>query len=1183
MEKRVYTIIVGLTFLIGGLACSHLFAQSFQATLTGSVTDTSGGVLQNVSVVVINLRTNQSARVLTDETGLYRAFQLQPSDFQVTMELPGFKTFQSHITLTVGQAARLDAVLEIGSATETVEVSATAPLLESESGSFGQVIEHRFVEDLPLNERNPFAFVALVPGVFTQNNFTDRNVFTSQFSANGGRASTNEVLLDGAPDTVGDFNGVAHIPPVDSTQEFRVQTNPYSAEFGRTGGAVVNVVTKSGSNLFHGSVYEFMRNSALDANTWQNNRDRLCRDKNDQRIPCRPGFQRHQFGFNFGGPVRLPGLYNGKNRTFFFVDFEGLRQGIPSSGTLTVPTEAERRGDFSNTFIIKNGQPTPVKIFNPFSGIDSGGRYIRDAFPDNRINIPIHPAAQRILQYIPLPNRAADCAEDPRNCYLNFRNYAYATTVKRYKDIFDIKADHAFSGKHGVSGRFSWSRIDADRAVNKLGNPAGYNLGQILDIFHNIMLNDTYTFNAGTLMNNRLAYTRYRANQRPATLGFDPTSLGLPSLIKDQAAVLYFPNFYIGGIDVSGSNNTLGGAGYNNQPRDTFSAQGNLTRTRKRHALKIGYEYRLIRFNAFQTINATGSFSFDKTLTAPVAGPGVRVEQEEGYSLASFLLGVGSANMEIRSPVTLGNTYYAFYLQDDYKVSKDLILNLGLRWDSEIGTGERYNRIGYFDPSPISPIADRVDRSLFLNNPELRGVFQFVGEGNPSATRRNIYHNFGPRFGFAYRVSDHLVVRGGYGIFFLPFALRQEVSDYGSANSTSWASLRDGLHISDTIGNVFGDGLSRPQGRAIGTMANLGNGIIVFRRDEQAAYAQQFNLGVQRTIGQNLSIEAQWSGNRGVRLPVAERYNINALDGRYYALGEELVQRVPNPFYNVLPRNSSLGASSTLQRWQLLVAYPQYGGVQIVDAAIGNSIYHSLQFKMDKRFSRGYNFLISFTGGKLISDSSHHLGFLDDGAPWQTLSNRRAERSVSPLDASRRLVMSFTAQLPIGQGRPLGRHWGPRRNGLLGGWQLNGIYSAQNGRPLRITGVTDNRRLPGTATRPNTDGTNIALPSSQRNMYHWFYNDDRSMFSDPAPYQIGNLGRFLPNVRGPGFQNYDLSLFKNFQVQEQVKLQFRAELFNAFNIHPLGTPETNYNSPLFGKIDLKSGRREVQFALKLLF
>lgn len=1173
---RISTFLFLLTFTFSIIG---IYGQTFQATLTGTVTDTTGGVIPGATITITNVKTNQSVKVLTDESGLYRAFQLQPSEYLITAELPGFKKFQSRMTLTVGQAARLDAVLEAGSIAETVEVSATTPLLESESGSFGQVIENKFIEDLPLNERNPFTFVQLVPGVFTQGSFTDRNVFTSQFSANGGRASSNEVLLDGTPDTVGDFNGVAHVPPVDSTQEFKVQTNPYSAEFGRTGGAVVNVVTKSGGNLYHGSLYEFLRNSALDANTWVNNRDRLCRDKDNQRIPCKPGFQRHQYGFNLGGPVRIPGLYNGKDRTFFFVDYEGLRQGIPIAGTLTVPTEAERRGDFSNTYILKNGVVTPVKIFNPFSGQDnpSGDRFARDPFPDNRITLPINPAAQRLLQYIPLPNRAADCAEDPRDCFLNFRNYAYSTTRKLNKDIFDIKGDHALSAKHRAAGRYSWSKIDQDRAANQFRNIASYNAGVVSDIFHNVVLDDTYTFTPKTLMTNRLAYTRYRANQKPTSLGFDPSTLGLPSRIKDNAAVLYFPNVTIGGVQ-------LGGNGFNNQPRDTFSAQGNVTHVIRRHALKTGYEYRLIRFNAFQTINSTGSFNFDRSLTASTAGPGVTLPLEEGYPLAGFLLGVGAANMEIRAPVTLVNHYYALYLQDDYKLTKNLTLNLGLRWDLETGTGERFNRIGYFDPNVINPIASQVDRSRFPNNPELRGAFQFLGDGRPETTRKSRYTNFGPRFGFAYRLDNNTVVRGGYGIFLLPFPLRQEVSDYGSASSTSWSSLRDGLHVNDTIDNAFGDGFNRPQGRTLGPLANVGNSIIVFRRDEKPAYAQQFSFGVQRTFGKNWSVEALWSGNRGVRLPVADRYNINVLEERYYSMGADLVERVPNPFFGVLPRSTGLGASDRIQRWQLLVPYPQYGSVQIVDATIGNSIYHSLQIKADKRFSQGYNFLLSYTTGKLLTDASHHLGFLDDGAPWQTLSNRRAERTVSPLDPSQRLVMSFTAELPFGRGRWIGKGWNTWVNGWLGGWQFNGIYTAQTGRPLRITGAFTNPRLPNTNARPNTNGTSIALPSSERNMQRWFRNDNPNIFSEPGPYELGNLARFLPDVRGPGAQNSDLSLFKNFRVREQWKLQFRAEFFNAFNVHPLGSPSTTFTSAsTFGRIFDKSGRREVQFALKLNF
>lgn len=1127
---------------------SPAFAQ--KAQISGTVTDSAGGTVAGAKLTATHIQTGTTQTTVTNGEGLYSLPQLQPGSWRLEIEQAGFRAVRREgIVLAVDQTARLDFALEPGSVNQTVEVTAASPLVETGHADTGQVIENRLVTEIPLNIRNPLFLLTLSPGVVTGPNFSastttqsTRNFFQADFRVGGGRSMGQEVLLDGVADATSD-RFVALIPPVDSVQEFKVQFNTYSAEYGRTTGGIINMITRSGTKAFHGTAYEFLRNSVFDANDFFSNR------------VGRPlkSFKRNQFGGNFGGPVWLPGLYKGRDKTFFFVAYEGLRQRSPNNTVSTVPTELQRQGDFSQT-LTAAGQP--VVIYNPFSTRPnpSGTGSLRDPFPGNRIpSSLLDPVALKLLAFYPLPNASGAP-------FTGVGNYVTSPSDRNDTDAVDVRADHVLSQNHRLFGRVSLNKSNYF-TPGPFPNVASPGASSKLDTYRHVVLDYSWTVSPTSVVELRGGFNRARAQVLPASYPFDFADLGLNSAYA-SAAVPMFPSLSVANFS------SLGGQSYNNQPRNTYDLHGSYTTNLGRHFLKTGFNYRVLQLNSFQNDYSGGSYSFSSNFTQG-PDPAAAASATSGAALASFLTGTPSSGFITHvSALALQRLYYAGYVQDDLKVTSNLTLNLGLRYDVSPGQTERYNRLNWIDLSMGSPIAQTAKR------PDLKGGLVFAGNGQPRNQFDTDWNNIGPRFGFAWRAPLSLVFRGGYGITYGPQFLWPVGVD-GFNTQTTMVPTLDGFTPLNTLRNPYPQGFNLPSA-APNPLTDIGLPVVANLRNERTPMIQQWSLSMQRELKSNLLLEVMYWANKGQNLEVASGYELNYLPSQYFSLGSGLNQLVDNPFYGVIT-SGPLSAAKVSQR-QLLLPYPQYTSMlrQVPDAA--SSIYHAGTIRLEQRFQAGLSLLASYTFSKAISDADSNLRASDQSGGIQNWENRRAERSVSAFDVPHRFVLSGSYELPFGKGKPFASGVNRFSNTVIGGWQLNLNAVIQSGLPLAVSAgagpIPEFARL-----RPNSTGVSAKLDNPDIN--RWF---NTAAFTQPAPYTFGNVGRLLPDVRRDGYSNLDASLFKNFTVGDRFRAQFRYEVFNVLNHPVFGAPGGVLTSTNFGIVTSQANApRQMQLALKLNF
>ena len=1152
-----------------------MLAQTFNARLTGTVTDVSGAALPGATVTATQVQTGIRKSASTDESGIYNIPLLLPGVYEVSVEAAGMQSqVRRDVRLEVNQTATLDFRLNVAQVQTSVDVTAEIPLLQSETSSVGTTLENKLIEQYPLIQRDVMGMLRSLPGVVTSSSIGDarggRNVFDSTFSVAGGRSSTNEVLLDGAPNTIGDFNGVVIVPALDSVQEFRVESSTYSAEFGRSGGGAVNVVTKSGTNELHGGLYYFHQNDAFNANSFTNNRNA----QNGQALP-KELVKRHQYGGTFGGPVFLPNIYNGRNKTFFFTSFEGRRERNPLQGLYSIPTAKEMAGDFSETYAIVNGQPQQVQIFNPFTTRLVNGRYVRDAFPGNIIPASMqNPIAREVLNAYPAPNR-------PGDPITGRRNYFFKDTQHYSRDLFSARVDHYFSEAHRLFGRFNYQENlqKSPIGVVMFSDPVS-----VLDNFRNFGLDDTLQISPSLSSVFRYSYTRYRANQFPReSLGFDPTQLGLPSYLRDSANVLIHPNFAFGFVDI-------GGRAFNDQPRDTQGFQQQFVWVRGRHNLRFGAEYRLYRFFPFQVFNPTGSFSFSSTFTQRDAL--AASSPTEGLGLASLLLGTGNFSFEHVDPLTAYHHYVAAYVQDDWKVLPNLTLNLGLRWETETGTAEAHDRLTYFDPDAASPLGNG-----------LRGALAFTGNGNPRTIREANLRNFGPRVGFAYRPVNNMSIRGGYGIFFLPLGLEPGIVTTPFNYTLVADTLTTDYRPKTLLNDPFPGGITPPStaGRIDDGSYRLNNNASVTLRKQPAPYIQQWNFGISRQISRSTVVDATYYGSRGVHLPIPSM-ELNQVHSDYLKMGGAwLTERVPNPYYGQF--TSGLLSQPTIPRMQLLKPYPQFASPTTANAfgssllynrpPVGDSIYHAVTFKLERRFSQGLSLNAHYTISKLID-----IGGVGNGAAFTDASalrdiyNIRLERSVSAWDIPQRLVINYALELPFGKGKQFLSN-NAVLDKLFGGWTIFSVHTFESGRPIAVGGPDLSRLAgasPSRATVVAGQDPKISLAQARANARDWspvcnctkpWFNT--AAFSITPEFVIPNGPRFLPNVRQDTVKNWDLSITKKVQLQERVQLVISGHFFNFLNQVYFGAPNGSVNSNTFGSVGVASAPRRIELGAKLNF
>jgi hypothetical protein len=1143
-------------------------AQAGQGELTGAVRDGAGAGVAKATVSVTQTETGDVTTATSGKDGVYTITNLRPGLYTVTVEAKSFRRFvREGVRMTTGERIRVDVALTVGGVNEEVKVTADASLLRTETGSLGQVIRNRRIVDLPLNGRNFFSLITLVPGVAAPPPTT---AGPSVPRINGGRPRVNEYMYDGISVLQPEPGQVAFNPVIDAIQEFKIEINSPPAEFGRFNGGVVNLTTKSGGNELHGTVFEFLRNEKLNA------RNLFAPATTDN--PNKPVFRRNQYGFAVGGPVI-------KDHTFFFGDFQGMRQLIGRVVTSNVPTVAQRGGNFSSSLgaplflqSTTTGGVTTVSAVTtntgtPINVIDTNGNTIqarigqifrisdRRAYAGNIVPLAdFDPVARKLLDRYPLPTSSGAAN--------NFRRVANEGTNQ---DQFDIRLDHRFSDNDQVFGRFSFFNEDATPVTplpDGSGNITQGALGFQKSRGYQAMGNYQHVFSGQIVNELRVGYTRRSLDRRALLLDSPPSqSLGLPGIPQNAAFQNELPTFTIAGLQQLGPSTNTDSL-FNTDVTQIFDSVG---LQRALHSMKFGVDYRLERLNVLQPPSPTGVFNFTAPFsnsrgTANTVGtqPGNATTSsllsgQTGNALASFLLGqVSNFSIDLQQDVIHPRArILEFFAQDDFKVTSRLTVNAGLRYTLNFPSTETDNQGAVFN----------------LQTQQL----EYLGKnGFPEAARELHKLNFGPRLGIAYRLTDRTVLRAGYGLIWqemagitTPFTLPQ----FPFIQTVTQRSL-DGFTPAFTLATG-----PNVQPIPLSPDAGLGQGVFSVDRDLGSGYVQQWNLALQREITGNMVFEVAYAGSKITHVGIPDS-NINQLTVEQLAQGNTLLQTVTNPYFGQIPRSSSLG-DPTIPRAQLLRPFPRFTTVSLYRNNVGNTSYHALQAKFEKRFSQGLSFLVSYTRSKLIDDA----GSVFDASiltgpvanfPVADSFNRALEKDVSTGDIPNVFVTSFTYELPVGKGKRVNLSGVVDK--LLGGWNINGTILLQSGMPFSVTQITNFNAFAGFgAQRPNVL-RNPNLPADERTTGRWF---DTSAFAVAPQFTLGNASR--NPVRGPGYRTADIAFIKRTSFGETRNFEFRTEFFNLTNTPPLANPNGVVGNAAFGTITSAGDPRVIQFGLKLNF
>ncbi len=1162
-SRRICVALSLLSLAVLLLVPSAVWAQRDTGSIAGTVKDPSAAVIPGAKVTVTNVNTGTTFTTKTGPDGEYVASPLLIGEYKVSVEKEGFKTtVVGPFAIQIQQRAAVDVTLQVGQTVQTVQVQSTTPVLETQTSSLGQVVNNRQVVDLPLNGRN-FVQLALLTAGTAPAEPGSRDQGAYGFSANGGRSLQNNFLLNGMDnnsnltDLLNETNYVVG-PPVDAIQEFKVQTNSFSAQFGRGNGAVINVSIKQGTNQLHGDVWEFLRNDKLDA-----------RNFFDQN---RPPYQQNQFGFTIGGPVAIPHVYNGKDKTFFFGDFERLlvRQGL--TYTSVVPTAAQASGDFSNQLDLTspvtannqpvldcNGNPTYAgEIFNtrltqfdansptglcgvPF--MTTGG-----GVPVNQIPTAVQdPLAMRLMALYPAAN-----ANQP--------GYNYVSNPKNHinRSNFDVRFDEVFSNKDT-----SFFVLDRQQQPSILPGPfggladgSGFFNGDELNTGYNSTAAETHIFSPTLINEFRAGYNRLESQRQNFNSNTNVSGqLGFPG-------VPYEPG--IGGLPqlTFSDASTLGSATYlpSDEIQNTISVTDSLTSIHGKHTIQFGGEFRHEEFTIFQPADPRGGLDFGPGFTDNPAAPG-----SGGSGMASFLLGLsdgGSIN-------NLHNIDYlrknvAFFVEDTYRMTPRVTLNMGLRYDFFGTVQERFNGQGTFNfmtGSLIIP-TDAVTKNHQPSTltPLLASIIPVSPTGSRGLIKPD-YNNFAPRVGLAIKVTDKLVVRSGYGIF------------YGGEENGPYSNPSQGFNppffVTQSFNTPCGAASSNPStlNCAIPDIQYLQNGFpanalvdpntpSLFSLDPTLAtpYMQDWNFGVQYQLPGDTLFEVAYAGSKGTRL-------YDFLNGNQAApSADPSAPTAPRRPFPAVDSGISLFSSDSF------------------------STYNSLQVKVQKNFSRGFSVLGTYTWAhSLDNSSSANLG-AQNGSGFRYFQDRRIEYGNSDFDIRNRAVISGVWELPFGQGKPFASGASGAMNEVVGGWQVAGIATFSDGNWFTIGDSNGNFANSDGSQRPDT----IANPNGKPCQPNTFFNT--CAFVDPPLGSFGNTGK--NTVVAPGFYNFDFSIFKEFKTSERTHLEFRSEFFNILN-HPdlqpaqtgpqFGINTTSLGSPEFGFLTGAGAPREIQFALKFFF
>ncbi|HLH18679.1 MAG TPA: carboxypeptidase regulatory-like domain-containing protein [Bryobacteraceae bacterium] len=1093
------------------LACAWLsaaaFAQTNTAVIRGSVTDPAGANVPNARIAARNEATGVAYSAETNDSGLYLITEVPGGIYQVTVTHPGFQNeARGHVEVSTGQAISLDFRLKVGDMTETVTVTTEVPLVESATSGLDQLIESRSIANIPLGDRRTMNVIQLSgAAVFAGYDSGQK----PNFSLAGGRAQSQMFWIDGASGQNMRL-GIGQIdtdPPTELVEEIKVLSNNYSAEFGGSNGGVIVETTKSGTNQLHGSALEYLRNDAMDAPGF------FAPVQNGSKV--KPELRYNLFGGTLGGPVR-------KNRTFFFFDYEGGRRRTGYTATMTVPTPAQRTGDFSAT---TNSAGALIPIYDPSTTTLSGSTYVRQPFPENRIPaISLDPVALKVLAYYPLPNRPPD---NPTGAN-NFRANGVNTLLH---DFWSIKGDQIF-GKDRITGRFMYNR-DNTNVISAFPDPGPD--PTVLNIAHQKSgLGDwVHTITPSAVNDFRINISSRVAHALTAGVGGDyAAKLGLNGVSGNA-----FPNFQVSGFSPLGSTNQE----RRQYPIEQQQAVENLSSLRGQHSLKAGFEVRRSRNYEVNLQTGSGSFGFN---TQPTGLPG---SPATGSGLASLLVGFPSAYSSVQTePLDRHSYYLAGFVQDDWTVSRVLTLNLGLRWETDTPITDANGRMNGFDQTAINPVSGTP------------GVVKFMGvNGFRTQPYNGNWKNFGPRIGFAWKAGgEGTVVRGGFGIFYahpfdagVPNAVALGFSQSIQLNSpdngiTAPFYLRNGVpNVSATqpgLNDAFG---------AVPVGQNPNTAVTFFETNRKTGYSEEFNLGVQRQVGGAMVIEASAIGNLARRLPSANL-----------------------PMDQISP--AILGPAHQSQRDR---PFPQFSNVSIQGPSLGVSNYYAGLLRAERRFSHGLNFNASYTFSKFLentNDPGTTIG--SDAGPYSNFYNRRADYGPSANDVRHRVSAGVVYELPFGRGRAFLTKGALAR--IAGGWTVGNVTIIQSGPPMSVTTQTNNTNsFSAGAQRPDVS-RNPNLPADQRTLLRWF---DTGAFAQPANFTFGDSGRNI--VRAPGLFTMDFSIIRDFAIAEHVHLEARGESFNALNHTNFSAPGGVFGGSGFGTISGSAPARVIQAGMRLAF
>jgi hypothetical protein len=1130
-------------------------AQQFRATISGRVTDSQGAVIPGVKVLATQTGTGAKFETVSATDGLYTIPFLPPATYQITVEAAGFKRYvRNNISPGANEQLSVDIQMEVGAVSDTVNVTSEAPVLQTSTASTGQVISSAQIENMPVSGRTPLALAQLAFGVVpnTDPRFTRPfdNAGPSGFSMGGAPAQVNELLIDGAANNTGNLR-VAYNPPMDAVTEVKAESFQADAAYGHSGGGTVNIITRSGANQFHGTLYEFNQNSAFNATPFFTNKAGA----------KKPVSRFNQFGGSFSGPVRIPKLFDGRNKMFFMFAYEGVKDALPAPTTNTMPTTAERNGDLSALLAVGG----IYQIFDPLTGVAQGGRVARQPFANNIIPANrISAIAKNYLQYYSAPNQPGQPngqanflsnTDGERNRFNNTIGRLDVNLSDRHKFFFNARNNlRVGSGGNG----FGKSVYDNPTAGNYLQR---LNWGTTFD--------DVYTISPTFLMNSRANWTRFVEPLTNFSLGYDSTALGLPSYLTTNAPRKVLPRISFSAFTA------LGDTGGTELPLDIFQIFESFTKIQGKHTLKFGADVRQYRESQLNAGYSNGTFvfgnnwtngPFDNSATAPI-----------GQDFAAFLLGMPtSGQYDINAWRQNKNNYYSIFFQDDFRVRSNLTLNLGLRLEGETPTIERYDRtINGFDQAGTTAITARALAAYAANPIAEIPVGQFKVAGGPTFAgpgARGIYstpkRNFSPRVGFAWTPGflPKTAIRGGVGIFFFPYGIAGNQAP-GFSQTTPLVATNDGyLTASATLANPFPNGIQAPSGSSQGINTFAGKNVTFYDPTPGYAYSTRWQMSIQRELFPNVLLEIGYIGNKAVKMPVDRNFNgtplqyLSTSPTRDQATIDRLSANVPNPFAGLLPGTNING--SVVARSQLLAAFPQFAGANGVAGQAftdGSSYFHALDARLEKRFSHGFLMLVNFQASRLMEKRSR----LNDMDP-------RLEKRVAAEDRPYRLVWSGTYDLPFGTGKAMLKGANRLVNYAVGGWNVNLITTFTTGTSLGWGNVIYN----GGELNLNPHNVDGAF--------------DTSVFNRIPAQQLASNLRVFPtrfaDLRQDSVKQVDFSIIKGFAITERLRMTYRCEFFNSTNRAIFAAPDLVPTSSTFGRILSQANTpRRIQMALRLVF